>query len=227
MDVLMETYKKSEIELMISSNKIEISPLAYMRGRTFKSSLIIADEMQNSSPSQMLMLTTRIGSKSKLIITGDLVQTDKKEGKNGLSDLINKIRSYSNELNKSGEGKRSSSLNCIEIIELTKEDIERSEIVEKIIEIYDYCPLLKKVIPKGGAEKQNPPETRFGEAEKENAIDLSLVKQDTIPLVKEIENSYKTEDKNETTIFHPPVDKKGDADAALMPLKDMSRYFIK
>jgi phosphate starvation-inducible protein PhoH len=103
-------------------------PLGYMRGRTFKSALIIADEMQNSSPMQMLMLTTRLGSKSKLIITGDLQQTDKKEEKNGLLDLMNKIKSY----------KMKESLKSIEIIELKKEDIERSEIVEKIIEIYDY-----------------------------------------------------------------------------------------
>jgi phosphate starvation-inducible protein PhoH len=99
-----------------------------MRGRTFKSALIIADEMQNSSPMQMLMLTTRLGSKSKLIITGDLQQTDKKEEKNGLLDLMNKIKSY----------KMKESLKSIEIIELKKEEIERSEIVEKIIEIYDY-----------------------------------------------------------------------------------------
>jgi len=103
-------------------------PLGYMRGRTFKSSLIIADEMQNSSPSQMLMLTTRLGSKSKLIITGDLKQTDKKEERNGLLDLMNKIKSY----------QENECLKSIEIIELKKEDIERSEIVEKIIEIYDY-----------------------------------------------------------------------------------------
>ena len=113
---------------MIKSKRVEMCPLGYMRGRTFKSALIIADEMQNSSPMQMLMLTTRLGSKSKLIITGDLQQTDKKEEKNGLLDLMNKIKSY----------KMKESLKSIEIIELKKEEIERSEIVEKIIEIYDY-----------------------------------------------------------------------------------------
>ena len=127
MDILMEYYSKSEIDNMIYSNKIEMSPLAYMRGRTFNSGIIIADEMQNSTPAQMLMLTTRIGKDSKLIITGDLKQTDRKKETNGLSDLVNKVKKYN--IKKETE--------LIKIIELDKGDIERSEIVEKIIEIYE------------------------------------------------------------------------------------------
>jgi hypothetical protein len=60
-----------------------------MRGRTFKNSYIIADEMQNSTPNQMKIITTRIGDNSKMIITGDLNQSDL-QGKNGLEDLIQK-----------------------------------------------------------------------------------------------------------------------------------------
>jgi phosphate starvation-inducible PhoH-like protein len=61
MDIFLEYYPQHEIDFMLGSGVIEISPLAYMRGRTFKRCFIIADEMQNSSPGQMLMLTTRIG----------------------------------------------------------------------------------------------------------------------------------------------------------------------
>jgi phosphate starvation-inducible PhoH-like protein len=80
---------------MMHNNVIEISPLAYMRGRTFKNSFIIADEMQNSSPNQMLMLTTRIGQGSKMIITGDLKQSDKGQ-ESGLFDFITKFKKYEN-----------------------------------------------------------------------------------------------------------------------------------
>jgi tripartite-type tricarboxylate transporter receptor subunit TctC len=91
MDIFMEYYGQAEITNMIQNNIIEISPLGYMRGRTFKNAFIIADEMQNSSPNQMLMLLTRIGINSKMVITGDLAQSDKSEN-NGLKDLI-----YNNE----------------------------------------------------------------------------------------------------------------------------------
>jgi phosphate starvation-inducible PhoH-like protein len=129
LDIFMEYYSKMEIESMISNNIIEISPLAYMRGRTFKNALVIADEMQNSTPNQMLMLTTRLGLNSKLVITGDLKQTDRSKESNGLLDLINKKKIYD---------KFHNDTNDIEIIEFKKEDIERSEIVQKIINIYQF-----------------------------------------------------------------------------------------
>jgi phosphate starvation-inducible PhoH-like protein len=96
-----------------------------MRGRTFKHSFIIADEMQNSSPNQMKMLTTRIGENSRMVITGDLHQSDILK-ENGLKDFMNKINKYNN------------TGNLINIIDLSNEDIERSEIVKKVIEIYNY-----------------------------------------------------------------------------------------
>jgi len=129
LDIFMEYYSKSEIEKMIYNNIIEISPLAYMRGRTFKNAFIIADEMQNSTPNQMLMLTTRLGPNSKLIITGDLKQTDRTLGCNGLLDLINKKKNYD---------KFNNDINDIELIEFKKDDIERSTIVQKIINIYEW-----------------------------------------------------------------------------------------
>ena len=130
-DIFLEHYSKTEVDNMIYNNIIEISPLAYMRGRTFKNAFIIADEMQNSSPNQMMMLTTRIGTNSKMVITGDLKQSDKSEI-NGLSDLIKKIEIYYK--NNHYEEDKSK----IKLVELQTTDIERSEVVKKMIDIYNY-----------------------------------------------------------------------------------------
>lgn len=126
-DIFLEFYSQKEIDNMIHENVIEISPLAYMRGRTFKGALIIADEMQNSSPNQMLMLATRIGIGSKMIITGDLKQTDR-ELTSGLEDFINKYKIYKN---------KHSETTAIQIVELNKTDIAREPIIETILDIYD------------------------------------------------------------------------------------------
>jgi hypothetical protein len=148
--------------MMIQNNVIEISPLAYMRGRTFKKAFIIADEMQNSSPNQMLMLTTRIGEGSKMVITGDLQQSDRSQN-NGLSDFMNKYNLHSQyleykynlsvgEFNKNLSASLSNICNItsnssyisyvpynksIRLIELTKADIERSKVVVDILEVYN------------------------------------------------------------------------------------------
>ena len=92
-----------------------------MRGRTFKNAFIIADEMQNSSPNQMMMLTTRIGLGSKMAITGDLLQSDRCSN-NGLLDLVKRIKIYKPF--------------GIEMVELGKEDVFRSEVVSRILELY-------------------------------------------------------------------------------------------
>jgi phosphate starvation-inducible PhoH-like protein len=127
-DLFLEFFSKRELDDFINNNIIEIAPLAFMRGRTFKNSFIIADEMQNSSPNQMKMLTTRIGENTKMVITGDLNQSDIKFS-NGLEDLINKINIYNRKIN--------GQTDMIQIVNFEKEDIERSELVKKIIEIYE------------------------------------------------------------------------------------------
>jgi phosphate starvation-inducible PhoH-like protein len=128
-DLFLEFFSKAEVDNFIFNNVIEISPLAFMRGRTFKNSFIIADEMQNSSPNQMKMLTTRIGVNSKMVITGDLNQSDI-PSKNGLKDLIERIDNYNI--------KNPDEMTSIKIVNLEKEDIERSDIVKNIINIYEY-----------------------------------------------------------------------------------------
>ena len=130
-DIFHEYYSKSEIEVLIKDGIIEISPLGFMQGRTFKDSIIIADEMQNSSIGQMFMLLTRIGHGSKMIINGDLNQNKWNENSlnNGLKDLIEKINNKkipSDNDDDSG----------IELIELDYEDIVRHPLVSKIISIY-------------------------------------------------------------------------------------------
>jgi len=128
-DLFLEFFSKSELDNYINNNIIEISPLAFMRGRTFKNSFIIADEMQNSSPNQMKLLTTRIGINSKMVITGDLNQTDI-TAVNGLQDFLNRLYYYKSETN--------TTMDSIKVVTFEKHDIERSEIVKNIINIYDY-----------------------------------------------------------------------------------------
>ena len=127
-DIFQEYYTKKDIDFLINQNKIEIAPLGFMQGRTFKNSIIIADEMQNSTPNQMFMFLTRLGDNSKMIVTGDLMQTTNK--KNGLSDIINKLNDNYN--------KKDNDLvnNGINIIKLNSADIQRHPIVAKITDIY-------------------------------------------------------------------------------------------
>jgi len=132
-DVFLDFFSQREIDLMMYNNVIEISPLAYMRGRTFKNAFIIADEMQNSSPNQMLMLTTRIGLGSKMVVTGDLKQSDKGLD-SGLNDFINKFKVYEK---RESEKYNNTDINSgIKMIELNNTDIERSPVIVKILDVY-------------------------------------------------------------------------------------------
>jgi phosphate starvation-inducible PhoH-like protein len=129
-DILQEFFTKRDIDSMVNSGVIEISPLAYMRGRTFKNAFVIADEMQNSSPNQMLMTTTRIGKGSKLIITGDVKQSDRTDSENGLLDLITKIKEYKSHT-------MSETIPGIRLVQLNETDIERSPLVSTILQVYE------------------------------------------------------------------------------------------
>ena len=122
-DVLAEYYDRREIVKMLDEQIIEISPLAFMRGRTFKHSWVIADEMQNATPNQMKMLLTRLGEKSKMIITGDTRQADRSDVDNGLLDFKALVESY----------KRTQ---YIAGAELTGKDIQRHPAVLEVLQIY-------------------------------------------------------------------------------------------
>lgn len=129
-DVFRDHFTTNELKQLVTDNKIEIAPLGLMRGRTFKNSYVIADEMQNSTPTQMLMLLTRIGEGTKMAITGDLNQSDI-NGVNGFQDLIMKLnKKYQDDYFKMIKDQ-------ISIVNFKKDDIQRSLIVSKILEIYE------------------------------------------------------------------------------------------
>jgi phosphate starvation-inducible PhoH-like protein len=127
-DVLYQFVNPKDVQQYMENKAIEIAPLGYMRGRTFKNTWIVADEMQNSTIAQMKMLLTRLGENSRLIITGDLDQHDRIEGINGLEDFLNKFR-----------GKRSPSITQFEF---EKMDIQREDVVREVLDIYagEHCP---------------------------------------------------------------------------------------
>jgi phosphate starvation-inducible PhoH-like protein len=122
MDVFSDNYNAREITNMITEGVIEVSPLAYMRGRTFKNAVVIADEMQNATPSQMKMLLTRLGQKSKMVVTGDLQQADRPSN-NGLLEFLGLFKDFKNN-------------RYVDVCHFTVGDVERHEAVKEILAIY-------------------------------------------------------------------------------------------
>ena len=122
-DVLHEHYTTKETAMMLEEQILEISPLAFMRGRTFKDSWIIADEMQNATPGQMKMLLTRIGENARMVVTGDVMQADKKGEENGLIDFDRLLQNF-------GDSK------FIGWTEFGYKDIERHPAVAEVLKIY-------------------------------------------------------------------------------------------
>jgi phosphate starvation-inducible PhoH-like protein len=122
-DFLEEHYDPKKVLQMVENKTIEISPLAYMRGRTFKRAWIIADEMQNATQEQTKMLLTRIGEGSKIVVTGDLAQHDRGFTNNGLADFLNKYNT--------------ASVNSIAHVQFEKRDVERHPVVADVLNIYD------------------------------------------------------------------------------------------
>jgi len=122
MDVFREFWDIKQIESMLENEVIEIAPLAYMRGRTFKNCVIIGDELQNSTVSQMKMMLTRIGEGSKMIITGDLNQHDRGFELNGLADFITRLASDPS--------------SRMALVEFERQHVERHPAVAEVLRIY-------------------------------------------------------------------------------------------
>ena len=122
LDVMREYYRPQDITRMIDDQVIGISPLAYMRGRTFKSAWIIADEMQNATPNQIKMLLTRIGEGSRIIVTGDVDQADRARRENGLLDLIERLKTQP--------------VNGLETCILDSRDTQRHPIITSVLGLY-------------------------------------------------------------------------------------------
>jgi len=122
MDVFEEYYHPKEIAGMLEHGVIEISPLAYMRGRTFKNAFVVADEMQNATPSQMKMLLTRLGEGSRMVVTGDLNQADRPR-ENGLIDFVSLYDSFDER-------------KFVDMVWFEARDVERHPVVKEILSIY-------------------------------------------------------------------------------------------
>jgi len=124
MDVFKEYYHPSDILKMMEDELIEIAPLAYMRGRTLKNCVIIADELQNATPSQMKMLLTRIGDGGKIIATGDINQHDRGFEKNGLKDFVERLDASPTKSKH------------MTIIKFGANEVERHPIIEEVLSLY-------------------------------------------------------------------------------------------
>lgn len=129
LDVLREYFSFRTMKRLRDEGRIEIVPLPFIQGRTFKNSIIVADEMQNSTANQMYMLMTRLGMGSKMVITGDLNQKHSdSEKRNGLRDLIEKMKvKY--------PGKKRKDID-VNIVSLHAQDVRRHPLVAQITTIY-------------------------------------------------------------------------------------------
>lgn len=120
-DALEDMMDFTQMKKFIGLDIIEIIPLAFMRGRTLNESVIICDEAQNTSALQMLMVLTRLGHGSKMIITGDITQIDLERGqKSGMVEAIETLRR----------------IKGIGYVELNRSDIVRHKLVQKIVQAY-------------------------------------------------------------------------------------------
>lgn len=121
-DALNDMIPSDKLVRHMELGEIEIAPLAFMRGRTLANAFVILDESQNTTPTQMKMFLTRLGENSRMVITGDLTQTDlPKDVKSGLGDVIRKVEGI--------EG--------IGVVRFTDSDVVRHPLAAKIIKAYD------------------------------------------------------------------------------------------
>jgi phosphate starvation-inducible PhoH-like protein len=116
---------------VMKEKAVEVVPLEYVRGRTFKNSLVLLDEAQNASPRQMKALLTRIGQDSKLVVCGDLQQSDFGDG-NGLEDFLSRWKLFSER-----NGSRADmDVSSVAIASLDVDDVKRSALVRMILNCY-------------------------------------------------------------------------------------------
>jgi len=125
MDALGCFLTAREIRDMRIDGRIEMAPLAFMRGRTFHKTWVVLDEAQNTTPAQMCMALTRAGAETKIVVTGDLDQSDI-GGVNGLADLLARLQ-----LTTSHQGAA-----LIEHVALGMGDVQRSEAVKEVLRLY-------------------------------------------------------------------------------------------
>ena len=121
-DSFDENLSKDKVIKLIENQKIEIAPIAYLRGRTLNNSYIILDEAQNTSPIQMKMFLTRLGENSRMVVTGDITQIDlHPKNKSGLIDAVSNLKKIKD----------------ISFVYLTEKDVVRHPLVKKIVKAYN------------------------------------------------------------------------------------------
>lgn len=120
-DALYDFMGVDSYQKLLERGTVEVAPLAYMRGRTLSDSFIILDEAQNTTSEQMKMFLTRLGFRSKAVVTGDITQTDLPSGKqSGLKEAVEILRD----------------IPAIGIVELSQQDVVRHELVQQIVQAY-------------------------------------------------------------------------------------------
>ena len=119
LDVFAEYFTQPEIQAMLEENIIEMVPIAFIRGRTFKNAYILVDEAQGTTPNSLLSILTRIGEGSQMVVTGDLAQSDRGQD-NGLKDFLDRFESS----------------NHIDVIKFARCDVERHPVVKELLGIY-------------------------------------------------------------------------------------------
>lgn len=123
LDVFKEHYHPMEVQKMLEDGTLEVSPLAYMRGRTFKRAIVIFDESQNATPEQMKLVMSRIGEGARIVVTGDVNQHDSKFKDNGLRDFVSKFEDCGG-------------VSGIAIHQFALKDVERHPVIESILRVY-------------------------------------------------------------------------------------------
>jgi phosphate starvation-inducible PhoH-like protein len=121
-DALYEMFDTEKAQKMFERRVIEIAPLAYMRGRTLNDAFVILDEAQNTTPAQMKMFLTRLGFGSKMVVTGDVTQTDLPNGQESGLRVAERVLP---------------GVQGLEFVRLGKEDVVRHSLVQRIIEAYE------------------------------------------------------------------------------------------
>jgi phosphate starvation-inducible protein PhoH and related proteins len=121
-DALYEFIDAEKIPDLMERGKIEVAPLAYMRGRTLSNAFVIVDEAQNTTPAQLKMVLTRLGFGSKMVVTGDITQTDLPSNQD--SGLVVSRRILRN-------------VKEVAFCELTQADVVRHPLVQKIVAAYE------------------------------------------------------------------------------------------
>jgi phosphate starvation-inducible PhoH-like protein len=122
LDAIEEMMPPEQVKRYLDNDIIELSPLAFMRGRTLNHSVIILDEGQNTTTTQMRMFLTRLGLGSKIVVTGDVTQTDlPRTVRSGLADAAHRLRNIPE----------------VAVVHLSNDDIVRHPLVQRIVESYE------------------------------------------------------------------------------------------